>query len=150
MTSTKITTSSPEETLAFGQQLAARLRPPTLMYLDGALGAGKTTLVKGIISGLGLAEAREVRSPSFVFVHVFRNHNTVYHVDLYRIEEPVEAETFGLEDFLAEPTIVIVEWAEKLAALGLVPDWRIHLESLSETQRRIHIEETQPEKGNPR
>lgn len=119
------------------------------MYLHGALGSGKTTLVKGIISGLGLADANEVRSPSFVFVHVFRNHRTVYHVDLYRIEEPSETETLGLEDFLAEPTIVIVEWAEKLAASGLVPDWRIHLESLSETERHIRIEETQPEKGNP-
>ena len=147
-TSTEITTSSPEATLRVGQQLAACLRPPVLVFLHGGLGSGKTTLVKGIVSGLGLADAREVRSPSFVFVHVFRNHHTVYHVDLYRIEQPLETETLGLDDFLSERSIVIVEWAEKLAPSGLRPDWRVTLETLSDRERRISIEEAQPEKGN--
>lgn len=142
LTPTEIITSSPEETLAVGRQLAQRLQPPTLVFLQGALGAGKTTLVKGIVSGLGLADARDVRSPSFVFIHVFRNHHTVYHVDLYRIEQAPEAETLGLEDLMAQNAIVVVEWAEKLAASDLQPDWRIRLETLSDTQRRIRIEKT--------
>lgn len=148
MTATETTTSSPEATLAFGRELATRLCPPALVYLHGGLGTGKTTLVKGIVSGLGLADPREVRSPSFVFVHVFRNHRTLYHVDLYRIERPEETWTLGLEDFLAEPAIVVVEWAEKLGARGLAPDWSLHLEALSDTERRIHLEETRPGKGN--
>lgn len=148
-TSTEITTSSPEATLALGQELVARLRPPALVYLHGGLGTGKTTFVKGIVSGLGLAEAREVRSPSFVFVHIFRNHRTVYHVDLYRIEQPLEVETLGLDDFLAEPAIVVVEWAENLGGYGVAPDWRVYLEIVSDTERHIRIEETRPGKGNP-
>lgn len=145
--STETITSSPEATVALGQHLAARLRPPALVYLHGGLGAGKTTLVKGIVSGLGLAPPHEVRSPSFVFVHVFHNHSNVYHVDLFRIEHPLEAESLGLDDLLAERAIVIVEWAEKLAP-GLVPDWCVHLEIVSDTERRIRIEETQPGREN--
>ena len=127
--------------MAAGRDLASRLRPPALVFLQGTLGAGKTTFVKGLVSGLGLADAREVRSPSFVFVHVFRNHITVYHVDLYRIEQPVEVESLGLDDFLTERALVIVEWAEKLAPSALQPDWRVRLEVVSDTERRIRIEE---------
>ncbi len=105
-------------------------------------------LVKGIVSGLGLADAREVRSPSFVFVHVFHNHSTVYHVDLYRIEQPVEVESLGLDDFLAERALVIVEWAEKLAPSHLEPDWRVRLEVISDTERRIRIEELHAENAS--
>ncbi len=139
-------TSSPEETLAHGQQLARRLRAPALVCLYGELGAGKTTLVKGIVSGLGLAEAREVTSPAFVFVHVFGDGIKVYHVDLYRIQYTREIETLGLDDLLAEQAIVIVEWAEKLSLSGLQPDWRVRLETLSDTQRRICVEELKPHK----
>lgn len=141
VTSTEIITSSPEATQALGAELALRLSAPALVYLHGGLGSGKTTLVKGIVSGLGLADAREVRSPSFVFIHVFRNHDTVYHVDLYRLANLLEVESLGLDDLLAERAIVIVEWAEKLAPSGLIPDWSVHLETLSDNERRIRIEE---------
>jgi len=134
--------------VAAGRDLASRLRPPALVFLHGTLGAGKTTFVKGLVSGLGLADAREVRSPSFVFVHVFRNHITVYHVDLYRIEQPVEVESLGLEDFLTERALVIVEWAEKLAPSTLEPDWRVCLEVISDTERRIRIEEPHAENAS--
>lgn len=134
--------------MAAGRDLASRLRPPALVFLHGTLGAGKTTFVKGLVSGLGLADAREVRSPSFVFVHVFRNHITVYHVDLYRIEQPVEVESLGLEDFLTERALVIVEWAEKLAPSTLEPDWRVCLEVISDTERRIRIEEPHAENAS--
>lgn len=146
MNSSETITSSPEQTLVHGQQLARRLCPPALVYLHGELGTGKTTLVKGIVSGLGLAEAREVTSPAFVFVHVFGNGIKVYHVDLYRIQHRFEIETLGLDDLLAEQAIVIVEWAEKLAPSGLQPDWRIHLQTLSDTERRIRVEELKAHK----
>ncbi|MEE9234951.1 MAG: tRNA (adenosine(37)-N6)-threonylcarbamoyltransferase complex ATPase subunit type 1 TsaE [Candidatus Acidoferrales bacterium] len=140
MTTREVTTSSPEETLAVGRRLAAELKPPALVLLYGELGAGKTTLVKGIVSGLGLASEEEVTSPSFVFVHAFTNHTRLYHVDLYRVEEPTELENLGLDDLLAERAIVLVEWAERLALPALAPTWRVHLETVSDEQRRIRLE----------
>jgi tRNA threonylcarbamoyladenosine biosynthesis protein TsaE len=140
VTSLDITTSSPEETLALGRQLAAELRPPALVLLQGDLGAGKTTLVKGIVSGLGLAGEDEVTSPSFVFVHAFRNGIRVYHVDLYRIEGAAELETLGLDDLLAEEAIVVVEWAERLRFVPPMPVVQVRLEVLSDQQRRIRVQ----------
>lgn len=140
MTSREIITSSPEETTAWGRALAADLKPPALLLLYGELGAGKTTLVKGIVSGLGLAPEDEVTSPSFVFVHVFGNHTRLYHVDLYRIDQPTELETLGLDDLLAEKAIVVVEWAERLTLPALESVLRVYLDVVSDEQRRIRVE----------
>lgn len=140
MTRREVTTSSPEQTIALGRQLASELDPPALILLYGDLGAGKTTLVKGIVGGLGLAAEEEVTSPSFVFVHAFRNHVRLYHVDLYRIEEPTELETLGLDDLLAEQAVVVVEWAERLALPALTPAVRVYLDTVSDEQRRIRVE----------
>ena len=140
MTSREVTTSSPEETLAFGRRLAGELQAPALVLLYGDLGAGKTTLVKGIVSGLGLAREDEVTSPSFVFVHVFGDGLRLYHVDLYRIEQSAELETLGLDDLLAEKAIVLVEWAERLSLPAPAPAVRVRLETVSDQQRRIRVE----------
>lgn len=140
MTRREVTTSSPEQTVALGRQLATELAPPSLVLLYGELGAGKTTLVKGIVSGLGLAAEEEVTSPSFVFVHTFRNHVRLYHVDLYRIEEPAELESLGLDDLLAEQAVVVVEWAERLALPALTPAVRVYLDTVSDEQRQIRVE----------
>lgn len=136
----EVTTSSPEETLALGRRLAAELETPALVLLYGELGTGKTTLVKGIVSGLGVANEEEVTSPSFVFVHAYHNHRRVYHVDLYRIEQATELETLGLDDLLAEQAVVLVEWAERLRLPALQPALRIHLQALDEEQRCIRVE----------
>jgi tRNA threonylcarbamoyladenosine biosynthesis protein TsaE len=140
VTRREVTTSSPEQTVALGRQLATELEPPALVLLYGELGAGKTTLVKGIVSGLGLAAEEEVTSPSFVFVHTFRNQVRLYHVDLYRIEEPAELESLGLDDLLAEQAVVVVEWAERLALPALTPAVRVYLEAVADEQRRIRVE----------
>lgn len=136
----EVTTSSPEETLALGRRLAVELEAPALVLLYGELGTGKTTLVKGIVSGLGVANEQEVTSPSFVFVHAYHNHRRVYHVDLYRIEQATELETLGLDDLLAEQAVVLVEWAERLRLPALQPALRVHLRALGEEQRCIRVE----------
>ena len=136
----EVTTSSPEETLALGRRLAAELEAPALVLLYGELGTGKTTLVKGIVSGLGVANEQEVTSPSFVFVHAYHNHRRVYHVDLYRIEQATELESLGLDDLLAEQAVVLVEWAERLRLPALQPALRVHLRALGEEQRCIRVE----------
>ena len=134
-----IVTRSPEETLAFGRRLAAELRPPRWVLLQGELGSGKTTLAKGIVCGLGAAQPDEVTSPSFTLVHEYGNDNRVYHVDLYRIEDVSELATLGLEDLLAQQATTIVEWGERLGGDLSVPRLMIQMEYLSYEERRIRV-----------
>jgi tRNA threonylcarbamoyladenosine biosynthesis protein TsaE len=94
-------THSAEETIAFGRSLAAELTPPSLVLLRGDLGAGKTTLVKGIAEGFGAASADDVTSPTFTLVHEYRGARAaLFHIDLYRIETERELETLGLDDLI--------------------------------------------------
>jgi tRNA threonylcarbamoyladenosine biosynthesis protein TsaE len=136
-------TSSAEDTTELGRRIASRLRAPVLVFLTGDLGAGKTTLAKGIVSGLGAAREEDVTSPTFTLVHVFHNHQTVYHVDLYRISNFHDLETLGLEDVFDRPAIVLVEWAEKFTLRSDWPVVRIHLEHAGEDQRRIRVEDAE-------
>ena len=132
-------TRSPEETIAKGRELGAQLSPPILLPLSGDLGAGKTTLAKGIISGMGVAREEDVTSPTFTLVHVYTGRVKTYHVDLYRVEGAHDLQTLGLEDIFADPAVVLVEWAEKLT---LRTDWplvRIRLEHVDDTSRRILV-----------
>jgi tRNA threonylcarbamoyladenosine biosynthesis protein TsaE len=139
MPSTKLVSSSAAETMDMGRQLAQHLRPPVLVLLSGELGSGKTTITKGIISGLGVAREDEVTSPTFTLVHVFRNHVRVYHVDLYRVEGFHDLETLALEDAFAEPAVVIIEWAERFTLRTDWPQVQIHLEHVEADRRRITI-----------
>jgi tRNA threonylcarbamoyladenosine biosynthesis protein TsaE len=135
----EVLSCSAEETIQTGRELAAELTPPILVLLSGDLGAGKTMLTKGIVSGLGAAGEEEVTSPTFTLVHVYRNRYTVYHVDLYRVEGFRDLETLGLEDLFVDPAIVIVEWAERLSLRTDWPKISVHLEHWSGDTRRITI-----------
>lgn len=139
MSSTEVVTSSPEETMNIGRQLAPRLSAPVLVLLSGELGSGKTTLTKGIVSGLGVAREEDVTSPTFTLVHVFRNHVSVYHVDLYRVEGFHDLESLALEDAFAEPAVVIIEWAERFTLRTDWPQVAIHLQHVEADTRRITI-----------
>jgi tRNA threonylcarbamoyladenosine biosynthesis protein TsaE len=146
-------TRSSEETISIGKELARQLRAPILVLLEGDLGAGKTTLTKGIISGLGAANEEDVTSPTFNLVHEFRFSNDgaagrpenvrtvskIYHVDLYRIETFKDLESLGLEDALGEKSIVIVEWPEHFTFRTDWPILEIHLEHAGEDSRRIVV-----------
>jgi len=135
----QIVTHSSDETIQIGREIGGLLKPPVLILLSGDLGAGKTTLTKGIVSGLGAAEEDQVTSPTFTLVHKYDHESVVYHVDLYRVGDFHDLETLGLEDFLTERAIVIVEWPEKL---GLRTDWpilRINLAHVDEDSRQISI-----------
>jgi tRNA threonylcarbamoyladenosine biosynthesis protein TsaE len=141
---------SSEETIAKGREIASKLRPPAIVMLIGELGSGKTTLTKGIISGLGAAREEDVTSPTFTLVHVFHNDNLagykqsprpckVYHVDLYRVENFQDLESLGLEDALDEQAIVIVEWPERFTFRTDWPRVEIRLEHVGGDSRRITI-----------
>ena len=125
--------------MAFGRKLAKDLQPPCWVLLQGELGSGKTTLAKGIVSGLGAAQPEEVTSPSFTLVHEYGDHTKVYHVDLYRVEDSRELATLGLEDLLAERVVAIIEWGERLGDDLPVPCWLVQMEYLSSEERRIRV-----------
>jgi tRNA threonylcarbamoyladenosine biosynthesis protein TsaE len=134
-------TRSREETILRGREIGERLKPPVLILLYGDLGAGKTTLTKGVSSGLGAAEEDEVTSPTFTLVHKYERGPRVYHIDLYRIQSAQDFDTLGLEEIFDESAVVIIEWADKL---NLRTDWpvlRIKLEHVSDDERRISIED---------
>jgi tRNA threonylcarbamoyladenosine biosynthesis protein TsaE len=132
-------THSSEETIARGREIGQQLKPPVLVLLSGDLGAGKTTLTKGIATGLRAAEEDEVTSPTFTLVHKYERDSRVYHVDLYRIGDIRDLETLGLEDVFSEKAVVIVEWPDRLALRTDWPTVRIYLEHVSEDTRRIRI-----------
>jgi tRNA threonylcarbamoyladenosine biosynthesis protein TsaE len=137
--SEEIVTHSAEETTRWGREFAARLNSPVLVLLSGDLGSGKTTLTKGIVSGLGVAKEEEVTSPTFTLVHVYGNAKKVYHADLYRIESFHDFETLGLEDLFDQPGVVILEWSERFPLNSPWPQKRIRLEHLGGDARRIRV-----------
>lgn len=132
-------TRSAEETTKLGREIAAGLEAPVLVLLSGELGSGKTTLAKGIVSGLGAAAEDEVTSPTFTLVHVYGKAAKVYHADLYRIESAADFESLGLEDIFGEPAVVILEWPEKVPVPAPWPQVRIRLEHLGGDRRRIRV-----------
>jgi tRNA threonylcarbamoyladenosine biosynthesis protein TsaE len=137
----EIQTHSSDETIARGREIGAGLKPPVLVLLSGDLGAGKTTLTKGIAAGAGAAREDDVTSPTFTLVHKYEGTTRVYHVDLYRVGDHRDLETLGLEDIFSEKAIVIVEWPDRLQLRTNWPVLRIGLEHISEDMRRIVIED---------
>jgi tRNA threonylcarbamoyladenosine biosynthesis protein TsaE len=133
-------TASPEETIALGRELANFLVPPKLVLLRGDLGAGKTTLVKGIAQAFQAASEEDVTSPTFTLVHEYRGPAaTLYHIDLYRVDTQRELETLGLDDLTSENSILLIEWGEKFPRFVRERDVEIALERTGEDQRRIKV-----------
>jgi tRNA threonylcarbamoyladenosine biosynthesis protein TsaE len=136
----EILTHSPEETIAFGRTLTQLLAPPRLVLLRGDLGAGKTTLVKGIAAAFDAASEEDVTSPTFTLVHEYRGPRAkLFHIDLYRVDTPRELETLGLDDLRSDDSILLIEWGEKFPRLLRDRDVEISLERQGESERRIRI-----------
>ena len=136
----EMTTHSAEETIALGRSLAELLTPPKLVLLRGELGAGKTTLVKGIAEGFHAASEQEVTSPTFTLVHEYRGPQAkLYHIDLYRVDTPRQLETLGLDDLVAENSVLLIEWGEKFPRIARGRDVEVFLETVGENERRIRI-----------
>ena len=114
------------ETIAAGRRIAEMLVPPKFLILRGDLGAGKTTLVKGIAEALDAAAPDEVTSPTFTLIHEYdgtrpagdhREPVVLYHLDLYRIQNERQLDSLGLEELSAPDSIVLVEWGEKFPSV---------------------------------
>lgn len=134
-------TNSAEETISAGRELSTVLHSGHLVVLRGNLGAGKTTLVKGIAEGFRAAPEENVTSPTFNLVHEYRGPNvTIFHIDLYRIDTERELMTLGIDDLRSEPgALLLVEWGEKFEEIKSQSDGEIAIEILGETLRRISL-----------
>ncbi len=138
MESTTHLTNSEEETIQLGRQLAPTLSGAVLLI--GNLGAGKTTLTKGIVEGRGVARMEEVSSPTFTLVHQYGNADSpVFHIDLYRLDEVREVETLGLDDLFGSGALVLLEWAERFPSLMPRERTEIRLRALDDDSREITI-----------
>ena len=136
----ELTTHSADETIAFGRTLAELLAPPKLVLLRGDLGAGKTTLVKGIAAAFDAASEEDVTSPTFTLIHEYRGPlANLFHIDLYRIDTPRELDTLALDDLRTENSILLIEWGEKFPRLVRERDIEISLNREAETSRRIRV-----------
>lgn len=133
-------TRSVNGTLAIAATLSEMLIAPRVVILRGAMGAGKTTLVKGWVAALGGSEA-EVTSPTFGLVHEYAGRRVkVYHLDLYRLETERELATLGLEEMIAEPdALVLVEWGERFASVIAMSDAEVAMDALEGDERSLWV-----------
>jgi tRNA threonylcarbamoyladenosine biosynthesis protein TsaE len=130
-------TNSAEETVELGRTLAPGLHGAVLLI--GNLGAGKTTLTKGIVEGRGVATADAVSSPTFTLIHQYGNNAPVFHIDLYRLDEARQVESLGLDDLFASGALVLLEWAERFPALMPSERTEIRLRTVSDETREIQV-----------
>src|SRR5437660_617599 len=137
-------TASEDETIALGERLAAELPRHGVVLLIGNLGAGKTTLAKGIVRGRGAAQAEEVSSPTFTLIHEYRSPeressagSMVYHIDLYRLDEPRQVATLGLDELFDRDALVLIEWGERFPQLMPAARTEIRIRSTGDDAREI-------------
>jgi tRNA threonylcarbamoyladenosine biosynthesis protein TsaE len=132
-------TASEEETIALGERWARTLPRGATVLLIGNLGAGKTTLAKGIVQGLGAAAAEDVSSPTFTLIHEYGSPTVVYHVDLYRLDSARDAATLGLDELFDSPAMVLIEWGERFPEVMPPERIEIRLRALAGDEREIEL-----------
>ena len=119
-------THGEDETIDLGRRIAATLPKRAVVLLIGNLGAGKTTLAKGIINGLNAAEPEDVTSPTFTLIHEYAE-GRVYHIDLYRLDRAEQVATLGLDEIFDREAVVLIEWGERFPQLMPPDAIQIHL-----------------------
>jgi tRNA threonylcarbamoyladenosine biosynthesis protein TsaE len=127
-------TASEEETIALGERLAGELPSRCVVLLTGNLGAGKTTLAKGIAKGLGAAEPDEVSSPTYTLIHEYGD-GRLYHIDLYRLDTAREVAGLGLDEIFERDAVVLIEWGERFPELMPAGRIEVRLEVHGEGRR---------------
>lgn len=132
-------TVTEEETIALGERLGREFPLRAVVLLIGDLGAGKTTLAKGIVAGRGAGTPDQVASPTFTLIHEYGGNAPVYHIDLYRLEEAGELAALGLEELLDRDALVLVEWGERFPRFWPRDRIEIRLEALENDEREIRV-----------
>lgn len=128
--------------MALGRMLAPELRGVVLLI--GNLGAGKTTLTRGIVEGRGVATADAVSSPTYTLIHQYGEGDPVFHIDLYRLDSARQVEGLGLDDLFRSGALVVLEWAERFPALLPAERTEIRLKTVSEDAREITVSSVTP------
>ena len=137
-TKIEFVTHSADETIAIGRDLAVYLGPPKVVVLTGSLGAGKTTIIKGIAEGFKAESQENVTSPTFTLVHEYRGpEDTIYHIDLYRVDSQRQLETLGIDDLRDKSSLILLEWGEKFERFRKECDAEIRIERTGENDRKI-------------
>lgn len=132
-------TKSASGTISLGKKLSRRFVRGDCVALVGALGSGKTVLVRGIAAGLGVSDERIVSSPTFVLVQEYSARIPVYHVDLYRLSAPAaELAELGLGEMLTDG-VVLIEWADRAESALPRPRWQIDIDHLGPRRRRFQL-----------
>ncbi len=132
-------TRTEEETIALGEEIGRGLARGAVVLLSGELGAGKTTIAKGIIQGLGAAAPDDVSSPTYTLIHEFGKYPKVYHIDLYRIEHAGEVLALGIDELLDGDAILLIEWGERFPALWPPNRVEVRLAALDGTTREVRV-----------
>jgi tRNA threonylcarbamoyladenosine biosynthesis protein TsaE len=140
----EFTTQSDADTVELGRKLATLLKPPQLLILEGDLGTGKTTLVKGIAQALDAADPDEVTSPTFTLLHEYEGTREgrpvkLYHLDVYRLESERQLDTLGLDELLSDDSLVLVEWGEKFKSIQKRATGNIAIKSKGGDARKITV-----------
>lgn len=130
-------THSDEETQAAGREIAALLPQQGIVLLIGELGAGKTTLTKGIVEGRKVASADEVSSPTFTLIHEYGEPVSIYHADLYRLDTLEQARRLGLEELFDRPALLLIEWGERFPELIPEEHFEIRISHAGDDKRSI-------------
>lgn len=132
-------TQSPEDTIKLGEKIGSLLKSGDVIAYSGGLGAGKTTITRGISIGLGLGD--EVISPTFSLVNEYTGENTrLYHFDMYRITSPDDLETTGFYDYLEDGGILAIEWSENIESELPENTIRINIDRIDDNTRKITID----------
>jgi tRNA threonylcarbamoyladenosine biosynthesis protein TsaE len=141
---TTTATNSAEETLALGRLLGRCLEPGDVVALAGPLGAGKTCLVKGVVAGMGLKDTRRVVSPTYLLIKEYEARLHVYHVDAFRLTSATELLDLGFDEMCAAGGVILIEWADRIAAALPDDHLLITLQPAGETQRDLIFEARGP------
>ncbi|MDA9101406.1 tRNA (adenosine(37)-N6)-threonylcarbamoyltransferase complex ATPase subunit type 1 TsaE [Omnitrophica bacterium] len=140
MTQKSWTCSSVKETLQCAKKFAAQVEPGTVLALEGDLGSGKTTFIKGLADGLGFHSRDEVTSPTFTLMHIYQGRCPIFHFDLYRLADEKEVASIGFDEFVSNPeAVVCIEWADKVKKLLPKHTQTLRFEIQGPTSRRIHL-----------
>lgn len=133
----QIQTQSPEQTSALGEIIGRLVKPGTVIAMTGEMGSGKTAFVRGLAQGLEVPAEYAVTSPTYTLIHEYPGRCTLFHIDLWRLENNADFEDIGLYDIFREDAVVVMEWADRLYSGELKDYLAIHLEILDDNIRSI-------------